>query len=173
MDSNKLEHDPRTKQLIKDALYAYLYQPVERQFKSRLDTLIVRNTLMGGFTHKHFTYKGNTYNADASPPPVKKNRLLPALRADMEEYLSDLDKLNYHELPYVLGFMNKVLNSSSDLTDYFRVLPEAIHQPLQKLKATCPCQTTTLSKERVEKLVSDNTESINLMKQRLVTNLLI
>lgn len=170
---DKLEHDPRTKQQIKDALYSFLYEPVTRQLKNRLDTLIVRNTLMGGYMHKHFTYKGVTYNGDVSPLPIKRNRLVPQLKDEMEQYLQDMDQLNNHELPYVLGFINQVLNASCDLTDYLRVLPESIHQPLQQLVATCPYRTTTLSEKKVEQLVSKNVEPIELMKKRLVTNLLI
>lgn len=173
MDTPKLEHDPRTKQQIKDALYTFLYDPVSKQFRNRLETLIVRNTLMGGYSHKHFVYKGVTYNSDVTPPPTRRNRLLAALRDEMDSYLMDMDKLNNHELPYVLGFINQVLNASCDLADYLRVLPEAVHQPLQVLVATCPCRTTQLTETKVEQLVNKNSEPINLMKQRLVTNLLI
>jgi hypothetical protein len=170
---DKLEHDPKTKQQVKDALYSYLYGPVQRQFKARLDTLVMRNTLMGGYSHKHFSYKGVTYNTDSTHPPLKKNRLHASLRSEMDEYLVDLSTLNNHELPYVLGFINQVLNSSSDLADYLRVLPESVHYPLNALMATCPCKTTRLAEERVMHLRDKNQEPIGMMKRRLVTNLLI
>lgn len=170
---DKLEHDPRTKQQIKDALYAFLYEPVTRQFKSRIDTLIVRNTMIAGNTHKHFVYKGVLYNGESSPPPLKRNRLIPQLRVPMDEYLADLNQLNNTELPFVLGFINQVLNSSGDLADYMRVLPESVHQPLQQLLATCPCRATHLSEDMVESLKLKNDEPIKLMKARLMTNLLI
>jgi hypothetical protein len=170
---DKLEHDPRTKQQIKDALYGFLYDPVTKQFKARIDTLIIRNTIMGGYSHKHFTYKGVVYNSDVTPAPVRKNRLLAALRAEMEDYLVDLAELNDKELPYVLGFLNQVLNSSSDLTDYMRILPESVHHPLNKLMATCPCRATSLSESRVVSLMTRNEEPINMIKRRLMSNLLI
>jgi hypothetical protein len=169
----KLEHDPRTKQQIKDALYAFLYEPVTRQFKTRLDTLITRNAVMGGFTHKHFTYKGVLYNAENTMPPLKRNRLVPQLRVTMDEYLADLTRLNENELPFVLGFINQVLNASTDLADYLRVLPEAVHNPLKNLLATCPCRSTTLSEDKVESIRLKNQDTIALIKQRLVANLLI
>lgn len=168
-----LEHDPRTKMQIKDALYSFLYGPVQKQFKDRIDTLIIRNTIAGGYAHKHFVYKGVLYTSDVTPPPTRKNRLQPQLRVPMEEYLVDLQQLNNHELPYVLGFINQVLNASSDLTDYMRVLPESIHYPLIHLAATCPCRTTSLAEERVTSLQTRNQMSIDLIKRRLVTNLLI
>ena len=170
---DKLEHDPKTKSQIKDALYGFLYDPVQKQFKNRIDTLIIRNTIMGGYSHKHFTYKGEVYNSDVTPPPVRKNRLQAALRGEMDDYLADVAELNGKELPYVLGFLNQVLNSSSDLTDYMRVFPESVHHPLRQLMATCPCRTTTLGEERVSTLMARNQEPINMIKQRLVLNLLI
>src|SRR4030095_5111123 len=168
----QLQHDPRTKQQIKDALYAFLYEPVQKQFKSRIDILITRNTLLGGYSHKSFSYKGVVYNSDSTHPPLKKNRLLPQLRASMDEYLTDLEELNSHELPYVLGFINQVLNASNDFKDYLRLLPESVHHPLQQLMATCPCRTVHLTDEKVEQLKEKNKESIDLMKQRLVLNLI-
>jgi len=170
---DKLEHDPRTKQQIKDALYAFLYDPVTKQFKSRIDTIIVRNTVMGGHSHKHFIYKGVLYNADITQPPLKRNRLVPQLRDSMDEYLVDLNHLNNNELPFVLGFINQVLNASTDLADYLRVLPESVHYPLQQLLVTCPCRATNLTEDKVISLRLKNQTPINLMKQRLVTNLLI
>jgi hypothetical protein len=168
-----LEHDPRTKQQIKDALYAFLYEPVQRQFKNRMATLIIRNTLMGGYSHKHFTYKGVTYNSDVTPASIRKNRLQAALRGEMDAYLADLTELNEKELPYVLGFINQVLNASSALNDYKRVLPESVHHPLNQLMATCPCRTTSLGDDRVASLMARNQEPINMIKRRLVMNLLI
>lgn len=170
---DQLEHDPRTKQQIKNALYAFLYEPVQRSFKTRIDTLIVRNTILGGYTHKHYIYKGVLYNAEPTVPPIKKNRLNPQLKAPMEDYLRDLEQLNSRELPYVLSFLNQVLNSSCDIQDYLQVLPESMHDPLRVLMATCPCRRQTLSTEKVEQLKTSNEETINLMKQRLVTNLLL
>jgi hypothetical protein len=168
-----LQHDPRTKQLIKDSLYDFLYTPVQRQFKTRLDTIIIRNTLLGGYGHKSFNYKGVHYSCDNGAPPRKWNRLLPQLRDQMDGYLQDLNQLNDTELPFVLGFINQVLNSSNDLGDYLSLFPESVHQPIQKLIETCPCQAKQLSDEQVALLQEQNKKHIELIKKRMVTNLLI
>jgi hypothetical protein len=169
----QLEHDPKTKLQIKDALDAYIYGPVRRQFKNRIEALITRNTALGGYSHKHFIYKGILYNADVTTPPMRKNRLVAALRDPMEEYLRDASHLNNHELPFVLGFINQVLNSSNSLSDYLKVLPESVHAPIQQLLATCPCRMGTLPPEKAEHMRCKNQASIDMIKQRLVTNLLI
>lgn len=167
------QHDPRTKSQIKEALYAHLYEPVQRQFKTRIDTLIARNSIAGGFSHRHFVYKGTLYNAENTPPPLKKNRLLPQLHAAMDEYLADMASLNQNELPYVLGFINQVLNSSNAIQDYMSVFPESVHRPLRNLIDTCPCKTPQLSQDRIAQLVERNAAPISMIKQRLVTNLII
>ena len=171
--SEVLQHDPRTKSQIKDMLYAFLYEPVQRQFKTRLDSLIKRNTVILGASHQSFIYKGNLYTCDITPPPRKLNRLVPQLVPDMDAYLADLKQLNDKEVPYVMGFINQVLNSSNDLHDYLRLLPSSVHQPIQKLIDSCPYRTKKLTDEQVQELQTRNKQYIDLVKQRMVTNLLI
>lgn len=171
--AEQLQHDPRTKQQIKDVIYGLLYSPIQAQFKQRLDTLIVKNTVIGGYTHKSFMFKNVLYNCDSTPLPRKMNRLVPQLTQEMNDYLADLKQVNEKEIPYVIGYINQVLNSSNDLCDYLRLLPEAVHAPLQKLIATCPCRNQKLPEEAVELLQSKNKASIDLMRQRMVTNLLL
>lgn len=168
-----VQHDPRTKQQIKNALYDFLYAPVQKQFKSRLDVLAVRNTLMGGHAHRSFIYKGTVYNCDLSPLPRKMNRLLPQLIPLMDAYLVDLKALNDQELPFVLGFINQVLNSSDGLSDYLRLFPEAVHYPLEKIIKSCPCKQVFLTEEKILQMRAKNQASIQMMKSRMVTNLLI
>lgn len=168
-----LQHDPRIKQQIKDMLYAFLYEPVQRQFKTRLDTLINRNTLISVASHNSFTYKGCFYTNDLTPPPRKMNRLVPQLHADMDAYLTEVKLLNDKEVPYVLGFINQVLNASNDLHDYLRLLPSSVHQPIQKLIDSYPCRTKKLTDEQVQELQARNKQSIDLVKARMVMNLLI
>ena len=171
--SEQLQHDPRTKKQIKDVLYEHLYSRIEKQFKHRLDTLIMRNAVLGGYSHKSFMYKNVLYNSDTNALPRKMNRLVVQLHPAMNDYLREAKQLNEKELPYVLGFVNQVLNSSNELHDYLRLLPQAVHHPLKKLIDTCPCKSKKLSEETVTMLRDKNQTSINLMKERMVINLLI
>lgn len=171
-DHERLHHDPRTKLQIKEALFDFLYAPVKLQFKQRLDALIVKNTLLGGYSHKSFMHKNVLYNCDTAPLPRKMNRLVPALTNDMADYLRDAKQLDEKEIPYVIGYINQVLNSSNDLCDYYRLLPESVHAPLQQLINTCPCKARRLSDEVVALLQDKNQHTIDLMRQRMVINLI-
>ena len=168
-----LQHDPKTKQQIKDMLYGFIYTPVQKQFANGLAVIVNKNTTMLGAKHNSFIYKGEVYSCDIAPTPRIMNKLVPLLIPVMNQYLADLKELNTKELPYVLGYINKVLNSSNDLCDYLRVLPQALHAPIERYIATYPCRANHLTDKAVLELVSTNQEPINLIKQRLVTNLLI
>lgn len=169
----ELQHDPRTKQQIKDLLYELLYVPVKNKYHAKLQAIIKRNCVLLSTSYESFNFRGTLYMADGTTQlPRKANRLAPALRAEMEAYLHDLKELNEHELPYVLGFLNQVLNSSNDLPDYLRLLPESLHQPIEALIASCGCRATHLSAEDVQEIKQRNQVSIELIRRRQVLNLI-
>lgn len=167
-----LQHDPRTKSYIKDHLFDYLYTPVMRHYQERLDGIIIKNALALKSGSKHFVYRGELYCSDGEHVPVLKQRLLPSLYSTMDEYLTDVDQLNSSELPYVMGFINQVLNSSNSFQDYLKVLPDSVHGPLSNMIASCPCRGHKLDENTIQKLKMNNQMPIDLMKQRLLINLL-
>lgn len=168
-----LQHDPRTKQQIKDTLYELLYLPIQKRFQDMLNQIIVKNVVAGKYTHRSFIYRNELYNIDTQPLPRKMNRLLPQFQPEMDSYLREIKQLNEAELPYVLGFINQVLNSSNELHDYLRLLPESVHQPIEHLINTCPCRNKKLSDEGVQALLEKNHDAIGLMRKRMVINLVI
>lgn len=168
-----LQHDPRTKQIIKETLYDYLYSPVQKQYQAQLDQIILQNTLLIKSGHQSFHYKGVYYSKENTPPPRKMNRLYPSLVSVMDDYLQEIVQLNTREVPFVLGFITSVLNASNDFQDYLKVFPSVLHPPLEKLIASYPCRTQALTEKEIEKLQTKNSKPIDLIKQRLVTNLII
>lgn len=172
-DTATLQHDPHTKKRIQESLYEFIYKPVIAKFKERLDTIIINNALIGGFSHRSFLYKGELYTCDGSSPPRRSNRLMPQLHGQMDAYLRDLQELNTKEVPYVVGFINAVLNSSNNLPDYLRLLPDAIHPPLIDLINSCPCHNHKLTDEQADALLQKQDMGVTLMKKRLMMNLII
>lgn len=141
--------------------------------KKRLDAIIIKNTVLGGYSHKSLMYKNVLYNCDDAPLPRKMNRLVSQVQFEMLDYLAEVKQLNEKELPFVIGYINQVLNSSNDMCDYLRLLPEAVHQPIRHLIDTCPCKAKSLNEDTVDMLREKNKASIHMMRQRMVTNLLI
>lgn len=168
-----LHYDPKTKWEIKEKLYMYLYEPVEKKLKAQLNNIILRNTIAVGSPDKSFMYKGEIYSIESQRTSRKINRLVANLIPEMDEYLSTLKELNEKEIPFVMGFINQVLNSSNDLNDYLRIFPPSVHAPIKKMIDSCPYRTIHLSESTVEAIQAKNETSIKLMKQRMAKNLLI
>lgn len=164
--------NPRTKQQIKDLLYHHLYDALERKLLARLTRLIQQNCLVQQKDYQGFSYKGEAYVIDSRPQPRKLPRLVPHLHTAMEDYLADIRQVNREEVPFVLGFLNQVLNASNDLQDYLKVLPECLHPPIRKLIDECSCRTEHLDSQKVAELQDKNQLPIDLIKQRLMLNLL-
>lgn len=173
MTVEPLQHDPRTKQQIKDSLYYVLYGTLQETFAKCLENLIVKNCSLVRSLHKSFVYKGEFYTCDPERPPLKMNRLDPSLRPNMNSYLKELKELNDHELPYVMGFLTQVLNSSNSLQDYLRLLPDTLHQPIKSFIATCPCRFEAISETGVKTFLEMNEPVIEMIKIRMVKNLLL
>lgn len=168
-----VQHDSRTKQNIKEALYQHLYEPVQRSFKKRLDALILQNCKIMRYSHQSFAYKGEFYANDQPPFPRKANRLARELYQAMDDYLAELKVLNEQEIPFVMGFITQVLNASNDFHDWLALLPSSLHRPIHEFIAACPCRTQHLTPEEVQAMQAKNSASIDMIKARMVTNLLI
>ena len=168
-----LHHDPRTKQQIKDMLYQFLYGPVQQQYQQQLNTIITQNSIACKSGYKAFLYKGVVYSMETVPPPRRLPRLVSSLIPAMDAYLKEVTQLNTQEVPFVVGYITQVLNSSNNFQDYLKVLPSVLHPPLEKMIASCPCRLQVLTEEAIQGLQEKNQKSIELLKKRVMTNLII
>ena len=169
--SDEIRPDPKAKLNIKNALDEALYAPVRKALQEQINKLIIKNTVAGKFTHKSFIYKNEIFNCDTAPLPKLMNRLLPQFKPEMEAYLLEVEELNKKELPYVFGFINQVLNSSNEFHDYLRLFPNVIHDHIRRLISTGPCSNKRLTDEEVEEIKSKNYHAIQLIKQRIISNM--
>ena len=170
---DELVYDPRAKEMIKTRLYSFLYGPVREKLQQRLKQIITKNSMIHHNDQPFVQYKGQVFAYDHSAMmPRKINRLDKQLRPLMDDYLKDKDQLDREELPYVLNYINQVLNASNSLQDYLRLLPDSVHKPLQELLEQCGCRYAKLAPEQVQELQQKNQAAIQLMKQRMILNLI-
>lgn len=167
--------DPRTKAAIKDALVEFLYEPVERSMKRRMDEIIIANTLAGKYSCKSFHYKGQQYHCEDGRPPRAWNKLLPQFKERVDEWLADFRQIEEQERPFVFGFINQVLNSSNHLVDYYELFPDSAHQPIKALAidTSLMYQYSLMPQDKKDALLLKNAGAIQTMKTRMVTNLLL
>lgn len=166
--------DPKIKQQIKNALQEAMYAPLTRRFDATLKKILVDNTLASRYDHESFSYKGVYYSFEWTAPRFKTNRLLPELQARMDAYLQEKQEIEYTEKPYVLGFFNKVLNTSNSILDYYALLPDCMHPALTGLGYDTVTYTPReLSDEQVEQFQLEHAAWILKLKIRMVLDLVI
>lgn len=167
--------DPRIKQQIKAALSNFMYAHVNHKANVRLQEIIVANTTGSRYLHQSFSYKGAYFSFELKPPRFKNQRLLSELRPAMDAYLAEKKELEYNEIPFVLGFFNKVLNASDSMTDYLKLLPECVHravEPFMDIAWISWHLPSTLSDAQVEAFQLEHQDWIMLLKKRMVLDLL-
>lgn len=141
---------------------------------TRLKKIIARNSDLHKTNNGCFWYRGQIFKTDPKlVPPRKIDPLHDSLKPEMDQYLTDLDHLEEYELPHVHNFLNQMLNATASFQDYYAILPESMHQPLISLANTDPCVVHHLDSETIQSIQEKNTHPIELLKQRMVKNLLL
>lgn len=168
--------DPTLKYDIKEALYEMLYRPVLNTFQARLDALVLTNCQLQRNDRQEFAYKGEHY-VHSTYRPGYAARQIPRLHLTlvplMEQYLQELNQINQKEVPLVMGYLNQILNSSNNLHDWLQLFPDVLHPPLQQAVQRCGCRTSALQPEDINSIRIRTAEGTQLVKQRMMLNLLL
>lgn len=174
MSEDHLSYDPSTKKKVLTALLDHLYEPSFKSLNKRLHDIIYKNSSIKQNAQQAFTYKGNYYQIDEMKPlPRPLNQLDKSLYPEMQKYLVELDSIQVYEHPYVNNYLTQILNTSDNFPDYYRLLPESLHSVLDTLREQCPCRRRSLSDKRITEIQRKNVLPVELMKKRMVHNLLL
>jgi len=173
------EHPMHMKNNIKLDMTEIIYSHIQKQFKDRLQSIYKANVVITKRNYPAFTYKGTyytIYGTGLSPAKTRGFKLDESLHPIMDEWLIDTDKVTEEEMPYVQGYISQVLNSSKYLPDYLLFLPEVLHEPvIRRMEIYAKKdigKETKLQPWVIAKILEDNKDTIALMKQRMVLNLI-
>lgn len=161
------------KSQIKDEIHRYLYGSVMEQLNKRVDLIIYKNAAILKHSHMSFNYCGEFYSCDLNKAPRIKQQLDISLHTIMEEYIKDATQLDEEESPYVMGYINQVLNSSINATNYLFLLPDALHQTIKSFYTPFEYSPDWVNNKRNNDILANNQAAISMIKQRLVLNLIM
>lgn len=125
-----------------------------------------------GYQHKSFVYSGLWYSEDSDPGPRIKNVLSPELTESFKQARNEILSVSELEVPYVKGCITAALNLSNSFPDYVRTLPDALAPKIKEYAFSFHAQGI-LTQEQVDTFKSNHAHSLNLLRQRLVRNLLV
>lgn len=165
--------DPRRlKKQMADWLLAILYNPYFTRQQNTLDSLINRNMRLQESPYQCFTYKGEYYGPLYSKP-ILRPKLHPELHPEMVAFVEERSRVNVEEMPYITNYITKVLNSSDSYNDWLKLLPDCMKAPVYELLASEQSQPDQLTNECVAQILAEHDVSIQKMKQRMATNLIL
>lgn len=163
--------DREQKSIILGDVFDFIYSASNKRFKDRLEALISKNTAMQG-GDLIFIYKGEHYSGEGVRRTVRKtNSLHPLLKELMDEWIAEKIAMK-DEQSLVKAFLASVLNSSNNVSDYYRLLPECLHKALRPFKHL-PDFNEPIPDWIVTEFQEKNQRAINLIKQRFVLNLIV
>jgi predicted nucleotidyltransferase len=167
--------DPKFKFTVAEMLEDFIYGKIKQHWEKELTSIIDENNkIHGKLESVGFWYKTDIYLKPGFISTVEAKKLSPKLYESMDEYLNQKKTIENNEKVYVMGYIVKSLNLSNNVNDYFELLPEVIHEHLKRIHES---QFTTaiarLPRDVVNAHYYGHTKEINLLKSRLVSNLLI
>jgi hypothetical protein len=162
------------KQQIKDTLCAELYDPVIKQFKTRLQGLAGLNSFLARHSNSSFTFRGKLYNHDHDRPLlVEPRELISSLHHLMDCYLEDLDEINHRELPLVLDYINRLLNHSNDFQHHPNGITDEWPGPNKHRSSSNTYTGYSSQLEHLNFIANQDLKALGFINQRRARNLLL
>lgn len=185
--TEKSHYNPLVKQQLLKQLKIEIYAPIVNSLNREFWNINRRNTVKCGFNHNVFTYRGIFYSGN----------ILIDLNLDYEDYYSRINTHNYKEhlatefhiafddllakrdlisekeMPLVMGYVTQVLNISNNPHNYLKLLPDTLHKCIRIIAPFSEDVVDTISPARIENIKTVNKEYIDLLKLRLMSNLLL
>jgi hypothetical protein len=163
----------RVKTFILAELEHFIYEKVTQAFVEREIVIGRKNAVICSQSQPAFLYKGGMYAHNGLVwPKNRQAKLVPELHDEMEILLKDRVAVESYEKIFVMGFIRSVLNHSYKIGDMLEFLPESVHYPISKLLGSDYRHVPQLTPDVITEMLEKHEKAIDLMKTRMVLNLL-
>lgn len=167
-----IKHHPLAKANVKMDLLKAVYGPGEKEFTKAIQGIIEQNSRRQGIYASSFCYRGVSYPSGKQYPRSPYS-LHPDFWATVDDLIKQRDDLEIYEKPLVSAFVTNVLNSSDYWEDFLKVLPESLHQFIHERRFLFNSQVPTLDDAQVQLILARHAKGAQLLRTRLVWNLLL
>ena len=167
------ELSPHVRMELRDALINDLYGNNKSYFQKELNRIISDNSQLHGncqlyFQFRNEVYVDNTFKGTFERPT---NILHKELRQRFKAWLADQEE-NSKEKALVLGYIQRILATTTYAEDFLRVLPTSLHQIVFKYDRHFTEGDGILQGEALEEFQSNNQPLLKLLKGRMAYSLL-
>ena len=161
-----------TKSFFVDLAMTSLYARVTTIMNKKLSIIIKKNSNMFINTQVSFIHKNEVYSLETNVVYKNLNRLHPDCLLEMTEYLNDWKFLFDYEQPMIKGMLIKTVNNFNNIIDYKHILPYQIHSEIDVAFENCKEESYVLD-PAITAFITKNITNINLIKQKIVSDLLL
>lgn len=122
------------KRAVKDCLDHFLYAPVRKAFQAKLNELIIADAVARGDGIRAFCHRGRNFMIPGEKPNFRYfPRLSRSNRVLVDSLLSEYDPVLIDERDSVLTFISQVLNKSDEPSEYLKMFPSGLREPLKRV----------------------------------------
>lgn len=158
---------------LRNEIQEFMYSKVTHHISEKIQEIAEENGALTGSNSTTFAYRGEVYNSVITNRTyVKPEELHPSLRARMDTILS-LQEDARRERDYTMNFITKVLNKSRSHEDYLAILPDCIHKPILGFLDQLEAMPRMLDGDDIKDLMRFNQKSYDLIKKRMLANMLL
>lgn len=176
--------DKSVRPQIRHALMLHLYYQENEASRQTLREIIQENCAIEAHTLFGFHYMfmwydlGSVPGAGYSTSPPGRGVHIPlhrSLHERMDTWLANKRKVEREEQHIVTGYFTAVLNTSDSAHDWLKLIPDEVHKPILDQMSWGILQDPfppILTDAQVEMFLSKQERFLNVVKGRLVLNLL-
>jgi hypothetical protein len=167
--------DPQTRPTLRSQLMNLLYQAEQfRSFEELCDIVNCQQSVTN-IDMPAFTYLGKIHAPQLYVKPKMAPQLHDSLHARMDSWLQNEMTVLKEEMVIVSGYITAVLNTSNSPDDWMRLLPPAVHAPLQQYKSQSfdHLVPPVLTNDQVNAFLTKQERFLNMLKGRMALNLLM
>lgn len=153
-----------------------LYVKPLDDIRKRLYALGDHNGQLVGNQQRCFLYRGEMFAVECYPKgkvPRPINWLRPELHADMQRLQDEKHEIENLEMPYVLGYLQRVMQVARTQRDYLALIPNVLHAPIKKHATAFANYLEDLPDTEVAAFLQDNDRYLGKLKERMTFNLLL
>lgn len=168
-----MTHSPTARSTLLTDILSTLYNIPTERIGMRMANAIRRNSALHGNRQMTLQFNGRLYSTNGA---FKGSNAIPAINAvhpDMRdkvrEILAEQDEID-REKAVVIGYIQKVLMASDDLTDYEILFPEALHPTLHEHREFFAESTKSMPPQFLGAFAESSVRYIQAIKLRLMTN---
>lgn len=168
---------PNIRPAIRDEVLHFLYTKDAESAATTLSDILQENCTLTNTTTLALTFHGKVYQPSHAPKRLIAPPIHPSLNDRMLAYVKDRTLIEREEKLIIKNLLTAILNTSDCVDDWLKLLPPAVHSPVELQRLYYPAisppeSEPILTFDMIEAFERKQERFLNMLKGRLALNLI-